>query len=136
MRIFALRMRNGNCIVAAAQNEASARDRAKDIGSDIEIASARELTSFVAQFTLTDEGELVSLLLDRQTLLDLHSHEYPMLYAAHSHSYDDFGPSPTNALAEPLLYNSDTRTDRRDWDVRDKNMISYVVQKERERLAN
>jgi hypothetical protein len=136
MRIFALRMRNGNCIVAAAQNEASARDRAKDIGSDIEIASARELTSFVAQFTLTDEGELVSLLLDRQTLFDLHSHEYPMLYAAHSHSYDDFGPSPTNALAEPLLYNSDTRTDRRDWDVRDKNMISYVVQKERERLAN
>ncbi len=136
MKIFALRMRNGNCIVAAAENEASARERAKDIGSDIEIASARELTSFVAQFTLTDEGELVSLLLDRRTLSDLHSHEYPMLYAAHSHSYDDFGPSPTNAQAEPLLYNSDTRTHRRDWDVRDKNMISYVVQKERERLAN
>ena len=136
MRIFVLRMRNGNCIVAAAENEAAARDRAKDIGRDIEIASVRELGSFVAQFTLTDEGELVSLLLDRQTLSDLQSHEYPMLYAAHSHSYNDFGPTPTDAPEEPLLYNSDTRTDRRGWDVRDKNLISYVVQQERERLAN
>ena len=97
MTIFALRMRNGNCVVAAAENEAAARERAKDIGRDIEIASVRELSSFVARFTLTDEGELVSILLDRQTLSDLHSHEYPMLYAARSHSYDDFGPSPTNA---------------------------------------
>jgi len=136
MTIFALRMRNGNCVVAAAENETGARERAKDIGRDIEIASVRELSSFVAQFTLTDEGELVSILLDRQTLSDLHSHEYPMLYAARSHSYDDFGPSPTNAASEPVLYNADARTDRVEWDVRDKNMISYVVQQERERLAN
>jgi hypothetical protein len=56
MRLFVLRMRNGNCVVAAAENEAAARERAKDIGQDIEIASVRELSSFVAQFTLTDEG--------------------------------------------------------------------------------
>lgn len=136
MMIFVLRMRNGNCVVAAAENEAVARERAKDIGEDVEIASVRELTSFIAQFTLTDEGELVSILLDRQTLSDLHSHEYPMLYAARSHSYDDFGPSPANAALEPVLYDSSVRTDRREWDVRDRNMVSYVVQQERERLAN
>lgn len=73
MTIFALRMKNGNCVVAAAENETGARERAKDIGRDIEIASVRELSSFVARFTLTDEGELVSILLDRQTLSDLHS---------------------------------------------------------------
>jgi hypothetical protein len=86
-------MRNRNCVVAAAENETGARERAKDIGRDIEIASVRELSSFVTRFTLTDEGELVSILLDRQTLSDLHSHEYPMLNAARSHSYDDFGIS-------------------------------------------
>jgi len=136
MTIFVLRMRNGNCVVAAAENEAVARERAKDIGRDIEIAGVRELSSFVAQFTLTDEGELVSTLRDRQTLSDLHSHEYPMLYAARSHSYADFGASPTSAASEPVLYDSGVRTDRCEWDVRDKNMISYVVQQERERLAN
>ena len=50
MPIFALRIRNGNCVVAAAENETGARERAKDIGRDIEIASVRELSSFVAQF--------------------------------------------------------------------------------------
>ena len=96
-----------------------------------------ELSSFVARFTLTDEGELVSILLDRQTLSDLPAgHEYPMLYAARSHSYDDFGPSPTNAASEPVLYNAGYKARRVEWDVRDKNMISYVVQQERDRLAN
>jgi hypothetical protein len=136
MPIFALRMKNGNCVVAAAENETVARERAKDIGRDIEIASVRELSFFAAQFTLTDEGELVSILLDRQTLSDLLGHEYPMLYAARSHSYEDFGPSPTNAASAPALYNGDVRTDRLEWDLRDKNMISFVVQQERERLAN
>jgi len=136
MTIFVLRMRNGNCVVAAAENETAARERARDIGKNIEIASVREMGSFVAQFTLTDEGELVSTLLDRQTLSDLHRHEYPMLYAARSHSYNDFGPSPTNAASEPLLYDAGVRTNRREWDMRDKSMISYAVQQERERLAN
>jgi len=120
MTIFVLRMRNGNCVVAAAENETAARERARDIGKNIEIASVREMGSFVAQFTLTDEGELVSTLLDRQTLSDLHRHEYPMLYAARSHSYNDAG----------------VRTNRGEWDMRDRNMISYAVQQERERLAN
>jgi len=136
MKLFALRMRNGNCVVAAAEGPAAARERAKEVAKDIEIASVRELSSFVAQFALTDDGELVSTLLDRHTLSDLHSHEYPMLYAARSHSYNDFGPSPTDAASEPLLYDAGVRTDRREWDARDRNMISYVVQQERERLAN
>ncbi len=136
MTILVLRMRNGNCVVAAAESEAAVRERVKDIGRNVEIASVRELSSFVAQFTLTDEGELVSTLLDQQTLFDLHSHEYPMLYAARSHSFNDFGPSPTNASSEPLLYDAGVRTDRREWDMRDRNMISYAVQQERERLAN
>ena len=136
MTLFVVRMRNGNCVVAAADNEAAARERAKDIGRNTEVANVRELSSFVAQFTLTDEGELVSTLLDRQTLSDLHSHEYPMLYAARSHSYNDFGPSPTNTASEPRLYDAAVRTDRREWDMRDRNIISYAVRQERERLAN
>ena len=136
MTLFVLRMKNGNCIVAAAGNVTAAAARAKDLGTDVEIAGVRELNCFVAQFTLTDEGELKSILLDPQTLSDLYSHEYPMLGAACSHSYEDFGPSPTDDAAQPALYDASTRRDRRDWDIRDKDMISYVVQQERERLAN
>lgn len=77
MTIFALRMRNGNCVVAAAENETGARERARDIGRDIEIASVRELSSFVARFTLTDEGKLLSILLDWQTLSDLQATNIP-----------------------------------------------------------
>ena len=48
----------------------------------MEIATVRELESFAAQFLLTDDGELKSILLDEQTLADLGAHEYPILNSA------------------------------------------------------
>ena len=71
MTLFVLRLRNGNCVVVAAGDDAAARRRAKDLRADVEIATARELESFAAQFLLTDDGELKSILLDEQTLADL-----------------------------------------------------------------
>jgi len=68
MTLFVLLLRNGNCVVVAAGDEAAARQRAKDLKADVEIATVRELESFAAQFLLTDGGELKSILLDEQTL--------------------------------------------------------------------
>src|SRR6266481_639486 len=82
MTLFVLPLRNGNCVVVAAGDDAAARQRAKDLRADVEIATARELESFAAQFLLTDEGELTSILLDEQTLADLRAHEYPILNSA------------------------------------------------------
>ena len=82
MTLFVLRLRDGNCVVVAAGDDAAARQRAKDLRADVEIATVRELESFAAQFLLTDDGELKSILLDEQTLADLCAHEYPMLNSA------------------------------------------------------
>src|SRR5260370_7067633 len=99
MTLCVLRLRNGNCVVVAAGDDAAARRRAKDLGADVEIATARELESFAAQFLLTDDGELKSLLLDEQTLADLFAHEYPILKSTRTQSYTHFhSPTPpTNA---------------------------------------
>src|ERR1035438_2169547 len=90
MTLFVLRLRNGNCVVVAAGDDAAARQRAKDLKADVEIATVRELESFAAQFLLTDGGELKSILLDEQTLADLRAHEYPILNSARTQSYVDF----------------------------------------------
>ena len=90
MTLFVLRLRNGNCVVVAAGDDAAARQRAKDLRADVEIATVRELDSFAAQFLLTDGGELKSILLDEQTLADLRAHEYPILNSARTQSYADF----------------------------------------------
>ena len=86
MTLFVLRLRNGNCVVVAAGDDAAARQRAKDLRADVEIATVRELDSFAAQFLLTDGGELKSILLDEQT----RAHEYPILNSARTQSYADF----------------------------------------------
>ncbi len=136
MALFILRMTNGNCVVAAAANESAARSRACDLVDEHEIASIRVLACFAAQFTLSDEGELKSILLDPGTVSDLHQHEYPMLHAARRQSYEDFGPLPAASGSQPVMYSTDVREDRREWDRRDTDLISYAVQQERERLAN
>src|ERR1035437_10387151 len=111
MTLFVLRLRNGNCVVVAAGDDAAARQRAKDLKADVEIATVRELESFAAQFLLTDGGELKNILLDEQTLADLRAHEYPILYDALAQKHIDA------------------------WDDRDKRLVSYAVPQERDRLA-
>ncbi len=68
----------------------------------------RELESFAAQFLLTDDGELKSILLNEQTLADLRAHEYPILNSARTQSYADFDSSETDSKAEHVLYDGIT----------------------------
>ena len=106
MTLFVLRLRDGNCVVVAGEDEEAARQRAKDLRTDVEIATVRELESFAAQFLLTDDGELKSILLDEQTLADLRAHEYPILNSARTQSYADFNSSETDSKAEHVLYDA------------------------------
>ena len=105
MTLFVLRLRNGNCVVVAAGDDAAARQRT-NLRADVEIATVRELESFAAQFLLTDDGELKSILLDEQTLADLRAHEYPILNSARTQSYADFNSSETDSKAEHVLYDA------------------------------
>ncbi|MGA2923949.1 MAG: hypothetical protein ABSE28_22840 [Candidatus Sulfotelmatobacter sp.] len=135
MTLFVLRLRNGNCVVVAAGDDAAARQRAKDLRADVEIATLRELESFAAQFLLTDDGELKSILLDEQTLADLYAHEYPILNSARTQSYADFNSSETDSKAEHVLYDALAQKHIDGWDDRDKRLVSYAVRQERDRLA-
>jgi hypothetical protein len=121
--------------VVAAGDDAAARQRAKDLRADVEIATVRELESFAAQFLLTDDGELKSILLDEQTLADLRAHEYPILNSARTQSYADFNSSETDSKAEHVLYDALAQKHIDAWDDRDKRLVSYAVQQERDRLA-
>jgi hypothetical protein len=136
MKTFILRLRNGNCVIVIAHNENEALDRARNVCASSEVASIRLSESFAAQFSLTDDGELRSVLLDETTLTDLLAHEYPMLNAALSQSYQDFEASETDSRTEYVLFNEAAREHKTGWDGRNKNLISYAVQQERERLAN
>jgi hypothetical protein len=121
--------------VVTAGDDAAARQRAKDLRADVEIATVRELESFVAQFLLTDDGELKSIFLDEQTLADLRAHEYPILNSARTQSYADFNSSETDSKAEHVLYDALARKHIDAWDDRDKRLVSYAVKQERDRLA-
>jgi hypothetical protein len=136
MKMFILRLRNGNCVIVIAHDENEALDKAKSVCGSSEIASVRFSESFAAQFSLMDDGELRSVLLDETTLTDLLAHEYPMLNAARSQSYQDFEASETDSRTEYVLFDEAAREHKTGWDGRDKNLITYAVQQERERLAN
>jgi hypothetical protein len=135
MTLFVLRLRNGSCVVVEAGDDAAARRRAKDLRADVEIATVRELESFAAQFLLTDDGELKSVLLDEQTLADLRVHKYPILNSARTQSYADFNSSETDSKAEHVLYDALAQKHIDAWDDRDKRLVSYAVRQERDRLA-
>ena len=135
MPLYVLRMRDGNCVVAYADNEAKAKETAQQFAGSA-VATIRMTDSFVAQFLLSDDGELKSALLDQPTVIDLHRHEYPMLAAATAHAYEEFGSSETDSRAVHVLYDHDARSHAKGWDERDKAMIEYAVHQERLRLAN
>lgn len=135
MPVFVLRLRDGNCIVADAVNEAAARESVKSLAAS-EVVTVRKLGSFVAQFSLTDEGELASVILDKKTVSDLYQHEYPLLHAAHAHSYQDFGSSETDSKTEEVLFSSLANLHARQWDKRDKEIVQCAVEQERLRFAN
>jgi hypothetical protein len=135
MSLYVLRLRDGNCIILDAPNEDSARERAKPLAAS-EVATARKLDSFVVQFALTDEGELTATLLDKNTISDLHQHEYPMLQAANAQSYMDFDASETDSKTDAVLFNNDANVHAQQWDKRDKDILHFAVQQERLRFSN
>lgn len=135
MSIYVLRLRDGNCLVVNALNEDHARKNVAPLAAS-EVVTVRELDAFVAQFVLNDNGELTATLLDKETIADLHQHEYPMLGAANAQSYADFGASETDSKTDMVRFNSTARRHTQDWDARDKEIVRYAVEQERLRFAH
>jgi hypothetical protein len=135
MSIYVLRLRDGNCVVTNASTEEHARKNVEPLGAS-EIVTVRELDAFVAQFVLSDNGELTATLLDKATIADLHQHEYPMLGAANAQSYADFGASEADSTTDAVRFSSTARRHAHEWDDRDKQILRYAVEQERLRFAN
>ena len=135
MPLFSFRMTDGNSVIIYAPDQSAAEQTLAEMGMQSTAASVRELTRFVANFALTDAGDLHATLLDPGTLNEV-SPDYPLLHSARAHSYADFGSSSTGESSEPVLFDDSTRHDLHNWSRRDKDLIAYVVKKERERLSN
>ncbi|HLW53151.1 MAG TPA: hypothetical protein VKW06_09935 [Candidatus Angelobacter sp.] len=135
MSIYVLRLRDGNCVVTNAPNEEHARKSVEPLAAS-EIVTIRELDAFVAQFVLSDTGELTATLLDKETVADLHQHEYPMLGAANTQSYADFGASDADSKTDTVRFSSTGRRHAQGWGERDKQIVRYAVEQERQRFAN
>lgn len=135
MRLFAFRMKDGNCVIIYAKDESSAVATLSEMGVQSTPASVRQITRFVANFALTDAGDLRTTLLDRGTLEEF-APDYPLLQAARTQSYADFGSSDTDSRAQPVLFDGPTRQHLNEWNHRDEDLIGYAVQQERERFSN
>ena len=136
MKLYVIRLRNGNCVVTAAEHEAEAGEKARGLGSNSEIASIRELGAFAAHFVLSDAGELTATLLDTATRAELLQHEYPMLRAAEDHSFTDFGRSQNQNSPTDNLYSRARVSHEAQWPKRDADIIRYAVKQERLRFSN
>jgi hypothetical protein len=136
MPLFALRLRDGNCLMIVGKSEDEAMNQATNFRSDGAVVSCREVTAFAAEFTLNDEGDLKSVLQDRATLAELRTNEYPMLGAAMNQSYVDFDASATDSRTDPVLFDTAARQHLASWDQRDKSLIIYSVRQERLRFSN
>jgi len=128
-------MKGGNVVVVYAQDGASATEVVREMGLQDTVATVRQITSFAAKFVLTDNGDLQTTLLHLGTLNEL-APDYPLLQAARAHSYADFGSSDTDDSTKPVLFNKLERQHGKRWGQRDKDVISYAVQQERERFSN
>ena len=135
MPLYVLRLRDGNCIIVEAPNEETATARSQSLAAS-EVASVRRLESFMAQFSLTDEGDLTANILDRKTVAELQQHEYPLLRAAHAHSYQDFGASETDSKTNAVRFDSAASRHAKQWDTRDKETTRHAVEQERLRFAH
>jgi hypothetical protein len=128
-------MKNGNSVVIYAKDETSAIEVLRKMGVQSTPASLRELSTFVANFALSDAGDLEATLLDPGTLNDF-APDYPLLHAARAHSYADFGNSSGEPSEQPVLFDDSVRQDANNWSNRDKDVIGYAVRQERERFSN
>jgi len=128
-------MKDGNSVIVYATDQSAAEKSLSEMGMQSTAASVRLLDRFVANFALTDAGDLHTTLLDPGTLNEV-SRDYPLLQSARDHSYADFGASNAGDPSEPELFDDRVNQDAHNWNKRDKDLIAYVVQKERERFSN
>ncbi|HKR31232.1 MAG TPA: hypothetical protein VJT08_12170 [Terriglobales bacterium] len=135
MALFSFRMKDGNTVIIYAQDERSADELLREMGPQSAVANVRQIATFAATFSLTDSGDLQTTLLHPGTLKEL-APQYPFLQAAKAHSYADFGSSRTDDPSKPVLFNQSAREHKKGWNQRDKEVISYAVQQERERFSN
>ena len=135
MRLFSFRMKDGNCVIVYAKDEKSALEILSEMGVQSTVAGVRQISRFVANFALTDAGDLRTTLLDPRTLNEFMP-DYPLLQAARTQCYADFGSSSSDNKAKPVLFDESTRRHSNDWSQRDKDLIGYAVQQERERFSN
>jgi hypothetical protein len=85
---------------------------------------------------LAEEGEIIATLLDKNTISNLHQHEYSMLQAANAKSYMDFDASESNSSRDAVLFNGDAKLHVRQWDNRDKDSLHFAVQQEHLHFSN
>jgi hypothetical protein len=135
MYLFSFRMKDGNCVIIYAKDEKSAIAILNGMGVQGSPAGVRRINRFVANFALTDAGDLRTTLLDPGTLEEF-GPDYPLLQAARVQSYADFGSSRTDSQSKPVLFDASTRQHKHDWKRRDEDLIGYAVQQERERFSN
>jgi hypothetical protein len=95
----------------------------------------RQIAKFAATFSLTDSGELHTTLFHPGTPKELDL-DYPLLRAARAHSYADFGSSRADDTSNPVRFNQSAPEHAIGWNQRDKDVIGYAVQQERERFSN
>lgn len=135
MCLFSFRMKDGNCVIIYAEDETSAIGILNEMGVQGSPSSVRRINRFVANFALTDAGDLRTTLLDPGTLEEF-APDYPLLQAARAQSYADFGSSSTENKSQPVRFDAATRQHQNDWKQRDEGLIGYAVQQERERFSN
>jgi hypothetical protein len=135
MSLFSFRMKDGNSVIIYAPDQYAATEVLREIGMQNTVASVRTLASFAATFCLTETGDLQTTLLHPGTLEEL-APDYPLLQAARAHSYADFATSGTDDPGNPVLFNKSARQHGKRWSQRDKDVIGYAVQQERERLSD
>src|SRR3954447_1379734 len=135
MPLFSFRMKDGNSVIIYAEDERSATEGVREMGLQSTVASMRQIETFAAAFSLSDSGDLHTTLLHPPTLKEL-APDYPLLHAARAPSYADFRTSKTDDASHPVLFQQAARQHVRDWKQRDKDVIGYAVQQERERFSN
>ena len=135
MSLFSFRMKDGNTVIVYAQDERLAKEAIGEMGLQSTVATVREIRTFAASFSLSDSGDLLATLLHPGTLKEL-APDYPLLLAARAHSYADFGSSQTDDRSKPVLFEQTARQHAKGWNERDKDVIGYAVQQERERFSN
>jgi hypothetical protein len=135
MSLFSFRMKDGSSVIVYAQDQRSANEVLREMGLQSTVANVRPIAKFAASFSLTDSGDLHTTLFHPGTLKELEL-DYPVLKAAKAHSYADFGSSGTDDPSNPVLFNQSAREHAKGWNQRDKDVIGYAVQQERERFSN